>query len=333
MNEKKLNIQAVIIIGFIIIAVIVNFIAKDRFLTAPGIDTLAFNGDKLYILEGDTIEAYTLNGEKAMGFQFRSKPDAFFFLNGNPVTYRRENGRFTLYDPWFNPLKSFSAGRYTTVTAIGEKIYGVSSKEKVIEILDSGGTLLETKKTDINPYTLFQWKGEIYYTEKGRNVIRKLYGSGEKTFDRIPENGTIIRGVDNGGILHFLYADKSFFSACYYVYDQEEEVLLTAQSKYYIPASLAAYNGYFFVGDNAKGVIDVFAPDHKYICRFGNEAFKTAHERQFNYKKKYLYLGIIMNFVIIALFLWALVVFFIHRKSKRGAGHADTEGWSKTGPA
>jgi len=333
MNEKKLNTQAVLIIALIILAVIVNFIAKDRFLKAPGIDALAFNGDKLYLLEGSVIEAYTLNGEKSMGFQFRSKPDALFFLEGAPVTYRRENGRFIVYDPWFNPQKSFSAGHYTTVTAIGNKIYGVSAKEKSIEILDSEGVLLETQKTPVRPYALFQWRDGIYYSERGRNIIRQLGGGEEKVFDRLPEEGTIIRGVDDGGALHFLYADKEFFSARYYVYDPDEEVLLTAQSKYYIPVSLASYNGYFFVSDNAKGIVDVFAPDHKYMCRFGNEAFKTEHERQFDYKKKYLYLGVIMNFVIIALFLWALVVFFIHRKSKRGAGHADTEGRSETSPS
>jgi|MTBAKSStandDraft_2_1061841.scaffolds.fasta_scaffold00791_5 hypothetical protein len=333
MSEKRLNTQALVIILLIITAVIINFIAKDRFLKAPGIDTLAFSGEKLFVLEGAAINAYTLDGEKAMGFQFRMRPDAFFFLEGNPVTYRRESGRFIVYDPWFNLQSSFTAGRYTTVTAVEGKIYGVSSKEKTIEVLGASGTLLETKQTEARPYALLQWKGRLYYTEKGRNVIHELNGAGQQAFDRIPGDGTIIQGVDNGGVLHFLFADGDFFSAKYYVYDGEEEVLLTAQSKYYLPAALASYNGYFFVSDNARGIIDVFAPDHKYMCRFGNGAFKKEHERQFNYKKKYLYLGIIMNFIIIALFLWALVVFFIHWKSKRGAGHAETEGRTKRSPA
>mgnify|MGYP003808328523 CR=1 FL=1 len=333
MSEKRLNTQALIIILLIIAAVIINFIAKDRFLKAPGIDSLAFSGEKLYVLEGEAINAYTLDGEKSMGFQFRNRPDAFFFRESDPVTYRRETGRFIVYDPWFNVRSSFTAGHYTTVTALGSKIYGVSAKEKTIEVLDARGNLLETLQTQVRPYALFQWKGDLYYSEKGRHVIYEARGSGQKVFDRIPGDGTIIQGLDHGGALHFLVADKDFFSARYYVYDGEDEVLLTAPSKYYLPAVLATYNGYFFVSDNAKGIIDVFAPDHKYMCRFGNEAFKKEHEHLFNYKKKYLYLGVIMNFVIIALFLWALVVFFIHRKSKRGAGYADTEGRSKTSPA
>lgn len=330
MSEKKLNIQALIIIGLMLAAVAVHFIAIDRFQKAPGITTIAVNDETLYVLEEQSIQGYTLNGDKIMEFSFTNKPDSFFFLSGRPGIYHRESRRFVLYDLWFNTQKSFEGNDYINVSAVDDKIFAVRAKEKKIDIFDAAGEFIETLQTKARPYTVFQWQGTLYYSEREHHHIYGLYGDEHFAFDRLPQDGTILQAVDVNGLLHFLFADRDYFSSRYCVYAPHENVYIKETSeKYRLPASLAVFNGYAFVSDNARGIIDVYSPDHKEMCYFGDAEFKAAHERQFGYKKKYLYLGGIMNFIIIILFLWALAVFFINWMRKRRVGHGQAEGLSQ----
>ncbi len=317
MRERNINRAALFLIALIIAAVAANFFVKHQLGRAPGIAAICVHGNMVYLTENEYVNGYSMEGERIFSFKFSFLPDAFFFAGDTPVLYDYEMAAFFKLDDFFRPVKKIAAGKYDTVSVHGGLIYCVSTHEKSIEVFDVSLRRTGRVETEKKPYSVFVNGGVEYYAVYSSNVMRSFDEKETLRLDRLKDSGTVIKALAKDGKIHMVVSDEKFFSARYAVYEPLRGRTMLSDTKYYYPVDMANFNGYYFITDNTRNIVDVYSEDDKYLCRFGNEKFKKSHDVIFRYRKRLIYTGVVMNILIIAGFFAAMALYVISKNRGR----------------